>query len=183
MSYFKAYAEPSVSKQAALEHPTDVPIMVLTPPIDATFPCYPGCEVLNEPATELVPIKEEPPVTLPRDNQGRGARMAVVCSGQCARHGGRSDCRGYGGVPCMQPSSVPRCEYPDRCDQEQSRLGQFTKLGLTREETGDDNLGSNSSHAEEFRFGVGYKRDGHHIYDGGYILSSLASRDSGGMSG
>ena len=41
-------------KQAAPERPTDVPIVVLTPLIDATFPCCPGCEVLNEPVTELV---------------------------------------------------------------------------------------------------------------------------------
>ena len=79
-------------------------------------------------------------------------------------------------------STVPRREYPDQCEQEQSCLGRFAKLGLAGEETGDDKSGSDSSHAEEFRFGVGYKRDGHHIYDGGCILSPLASRDSGGMS-
>ena len=90
MSNFKAYAEPSVPEQAAPERPTDVPIVVLTPPIDATFPCCLGCEVLNEPVTELVPIKEEHPVTLPHNNQG--ARMATVCSGQRARRGGHSDC-------------------------------------------------------------------------------------------
>ena len=95
------------------EHPTDVPIVVPTPPIDATFPCCPGCEVLNEPVTELVPIEEEHPVSLPRDNQGRGARMATVRSGQRACRGGRSDRRGYGGVARMQPSAVPRREYPD----------------------------------------------------------------------
>ena len=86
MSYFKAYAEPS-----APECPTDVLIVVPTPAIDATFPCCPGCEVLNEPVTELVPIEEEHLVTLPHDNQGRGMRMAVVRSGQRTRHGGRSD--------------------------------------------------------------------------------------------
>ena len=96
-----------------LEHLTDVPIVVPMPPIDATFPCCPGCEVLNEPVTELIPIEEDHLVTLPRDNQGRGAQIAAVRSGQCARHGGRSDCQGYGGVAHMQPSSVPRCEYPD----------------------------------------------------------------------
>ena len=37
----------------------------------------------------------------------------------------------------MQSSSVPRHEYPDQCDQEQSRLGQFAKFGLAGEETGD----------------------------------------------
>ena len=82
----------------------------------------------------------------------------------------------------MQPSAVPRHKYPDRCEQEQSRLGQFAKLGLTREETGDNESGSDSSHAEEFQFGVGYKRDGHCVYNGGCVLSPLASRDSGGMS-
>ena len=35
---------------------------------------------------------------------------------------------------------------------------------------------------EEFRFGVGFKRDGHRIRDGGCILSPLASGDSGGAS-
>ena len=68
--YFEAYAEPSVPEQATPERPTDVPIVVPSPPIDATFPCCPGCEVLNEPVTELVPIEEEHPVSLPRDNQG-----------------------------------------------------------------------------------------------------------------
>ena len=60
MLYFEAYGEPSVPEQAALEHPMDVPIVVPTPPIDASFLCCPGCEVLNEPVTELVPIEEEP---------------------------------------------------------------------------------------------------------------------------
>ena len=57
-------------EQAAPEHPTDVPIVVPTPPINAAFPCCPGCEVLNEPVTELVPIEEDHPVTLPHNNQG-----------------------------------------------------------------------------------------------------------------
>ena len=169
-------------EQAAPERPTDVPIVVPSPRIDATFPCCPGCEVLNEPVTELVPIEEEHPTSLPRDNQGRGARMAVVRSGQHARRGGRSDCRGYGGVARMQPSIVPRCEYPDQCEREQSRLGRFAKFGLAGEETGDDKSGSNSSHAEEFRFGVGFKRNGRRIRDGGCVLSPLASGDSGGVS-
>ena len=83
----------------------------------------------------------------------------------------------------MQPSVVPRREYPDLCKQEQSRLRRFTKFGLTREETGDDNSGSNSSHAKEFRFGVGYKRDGCCLHDGRCILSPLADREFGGTSG
>ena len=127
-----------MSEQAAPEHPTDVPIVVPTLPIDATFPCCPGCEVLNEPVTELVPIEEEHPVSLPRDNQGQGARMAAVHSGQRACRGGHSDRQGYGGIAHMQPSTVPRREYPDRCEREQSRLGWFAKFGLAGEETGDD---------------------------------------------
>ena len=169
-------------EQAALERPTDVPIVVPSPPIDATFPCCPGCEVLNELVTELVPIEEEHLINLPCDNQGRGARMVAVRSGQRARRGGRPDHRGYGGVARMQLSTVPRREYPDRCEREQSRLGRFAKFGLAGEETGDDKLGSDSSHAEEFRFGVGYKRDGRRIRDGGCVLSPLASGDSGGAS-
>ena len=128
--------------------------MVPTPPINATFPCCPGCEVLNEPVTELVPIKEEHPVGLPCDNQGQGVRMAMVRSGQRAHYGGCSDCRGYRGVAYMQPSTVPRREYPDQCKREQSRLGRFAKFGLTGEETGDDDSGSNSSHAGEFSLGA-----------------------------
>ena len=170
-------------EQATPEHPTDVPIVVPSPPVDTMFPCCPGCEVLNEPVTKLVPIEEEHPISLPCDNQGRGARMAAVRSGQHARRGGRSDRQGYGGVARMQPSIVPRCEYPDRCEREQSRLGQFAKFGLAGEETGDDKSGSDSSHAEEFRFGVGFKRDGCCIRDGGCVLSPLASGDSGGASG
>ena len=83
----------------------------------------------------------------------------------------------------MQPSTVPRHKYPDRCEREQSRLGRFTKFGLAGEETGDNDSGSNSSHAEEFQFGVGYKRDGHHVHNGGCILSPLASKESGGTFG
>ena len=82
----------------------------------------------------------------------------------------------------MQPSAVPRREYPDRCEQEQSRLGRFTKFGLAGEETGDNESGSDTSHAEEFRFRVGYKRDGRRIRDGRCVLSPLASGDSGGTS-
>ena len=85
-------------EQAAPERPTDVPIVVLTPPVDATFPCCPGCEVLNEPVTKLVPIEEEHLVSLSCDNQGQGARMAAVRSSQRARCGGHSDRQGYGGV-------------------------------------------------------------------------------------
>ena len=68
--YFEAYAEPSVPEQAAPERPTDVPIVVPTPPIDAMFPCCLGCEVLNEPVTELVPIEEDHPAAVPHNNQG-----------------------------------------------------------------------------------------------------------------
>ena len=132
--------------------------------------------------TELVPIEEEHPVNLPRDNQGRGARMTAVRFGQHARRGGRSDRRGYGGVACMQPSIVPRRKYPDQCEREQSRLGRFAKFGLAGEETGDDESGSDSSHAEEFRFRVGYKRGGRRIRDGRCVLSPLAGGDSRGMS-
>ena len=141
-----------------------------------------GCEVLNEPVTELVPIEEDHLVMLPRDNQGHGVRMAMVCSGQCAHCGGCSDHRGYGGIVHMQPSAVPRHKYPDRYKQEQSCLRWFAKFGLAREETGDDNLGSDSSHAREFWFRVGYKRDGCCIHDGGCVLSALVSGESGGMS-
>ena len=73
------------------ERPTDVPIVVPTPPINAMFPYCPGCEVLNKPVTELVPIEEDHPVAVPRNNQGQGVRMAAVRSGQRARHGGCSD--------------------------------------------------------------------------------------------
>ena len=82
----------------------------------------------------------------------------------------------------MRPSTVPRHEYPDQCKREQSRLGRFAKLGLTGEETGDDESGSDSSHAEEFQFGLGYKRDGRRIRNGGCVLSPLASGDSRGTS-
>ena len=106
----------------------------------------------------------------------------MVCSGQHAHHGGRSDCQGYGGIAHMQPSSVPRREYPDQCKWEQSCLGWFAKFGLAREETGDNDSGSDSSHAEEFWFRVGYKRNGCRVHDGGCVLSPLASGESGGMS-
>ena len=109
--------------------------------------------------------------------------MAMVCFGQHAHRGGHSDRQGYGGVACMQPSTVPRCEYPDQCDQEQSHLGWFAKFRLTGEETGDEGSASDSSHAGEFWFRVGYKRDGRHIHYGGSIISSLVSQESGGMSG
>ena len=39
--------------------------MVPTLLIDETFLCCPGCKVLNEPVTELVPIEEDHPVILP----------------------------------------------------------------------------------------------------------------------
>ena len=166
-------------KQAAPEHPTDIPIIVPTPPVDALFPCCPDCEVLNELVTELIPIEEEHPVSVPRDNQGRGVRMAVVRSSQHACRGGCSDCHGYGGVAHMQPSAVPRCKYPGRCEQEQSRLRRFAKLGLAGEETGDDGSGSDSSHTEEFRFGVGYKRDGRCVRNGGCIVSPFTGGRGG----
>ena len=89
--YFEAYAKLSVPEQAAPEHPTDVLIVVPMPLVDATFLCCPGCKVLNELVTELVPIEEDHPVTLPRNNQGRGARMAMVRFSQHARPGGYSD--------------------------------------------------------------------------------------------
>ena len=69
----------------------DVPIVVLTPLVDATFLCCPGCEVLNKLVTKLVPIEEDHPVTLPHNNQGWNTRMAMVRSGQHARRGGHSD--------------------------------------------------------------------------------------------
>ena len=57
---------------------------------------------------------------------------------------------------------------------------QFAKFRLTGEETGDDDSESDSSHAKEFQFGVGYKRDGCCIHNGGCVLSPLVSRESGG---
>ena len=111
-SYYDMYVALPI-EQLALEAPTNVPIVVPTPPIDVTFPCCPGCEVLNEPVTELVPIEEDHPITLPHDNQGQAVKMQAVCSGQCACCGGCSDCQGYGGIACMQPSTVPRHKYPD----------------------------------------------------------------------
>ena len=83
----------------------------------------------------------------------------------------------------MQLSLVPKHEYPGRCEQEQNCLRCFTNFGLAGEETGDKGSASNSSHAKEFQFRVGYWRDGSHVRDGGCVLSSLASRESGGMSG
>ena len=68
MSYFEAYADPSVPEQAAPERPTDILIIVPTPPINAMFPCCPGCEALNEPVTELILIEEDHPVTVPCNN-------------------------------------------------------------------------------------------------------------------
>ena len=185
MLYFEAHAEPSVPEQATLECSMDVPIVVPTPPINVTFPCCPGCETPNEPVMELVPIEEDHPVTLPCNNQGQGARMATVRSGQHACCGGHSDHQGYGGVSCMQPSAVPRHEYPDRCEREQSHLRQFTKFGLAREETGDDDSGSNSSHAREFWFGMGYKREGATFTMGGasylpWLVGSLEERPGEG---
>ena len=70
MLYFEAYAEPSVPKQATPERPMDVPIVVPTLLINATFPCCSGCEVLNEPVTKLIPIEEDHLVMLPCNNQG-----------------------------------------------------------------------------------------------------------------
>ena len=69
----------------------DVPIIVPTLLINAFFPCCPGCEVLNKPVMTLVPIEEDHLVKLPHNNQGQGARMATVRSGQRACHGGHSD--------------------------------------------------------------------------------------------
>ena len=63
------------------------------------------------------------------------------------------------------------------------RESRVTKFGLAGEKTGDDDSGSDSSHAREFWFGVGYKRDGYHIHDRGCVLSPLASGEPGGMSG
>ena len=182
-SYFEAYAELSVPEQAALEYPTDVPIVVPTLLVDMTFLYCPECKMLKKPVTELVPIEEEYPIVLPCNNQGQGTRMATVRSGQCACCGGCSNCQGYRGIARMQPSSVPRHEYPDQCEQEQSCLGRFAKFGLAREETGDEESASDSSHAEEFWFRVGCKRDGCCIHDGGCVLSPLASGESGGTSG
>ena len=82
----------------------------------------------------------------------------------------------------MQPSTVPRCKYPDQCKREQSCLRQFAKLRLAGEETGNEESASNSSHAGGFQSGVGYKRDGYYIHHGGSIVSSLVSGESGGMS-
>ena len=89
-SYYDAYIALLV-EQLPPEAPTDVPIVVPIPLVDATFPCCPGCEVLNKPVTELIPIEEDHPITLPHNNQGQAARMATVHSGQHAHCGGCSD--------------------------------------------------------------------------------------------
>ena len=113
---FKVYADLGVPGQPLPKHPTDIPITVPTPLIDVSFPCCPSCEVLNELVTELVPIEEAHPVVLPANNQGRAVRWQVVCGLQQAFCGLWSDCRGYGGIACMQLSVIPRHEYPDQCD-------------------------------------------------------------------
>ena len=82
----------------------------------------------------------------------------------------------------MQPSTAPRHEYPDQYTQEQSCLRRFDKFRLTGEETGDKGSSSDSSHAKEFWFRVGYKRDGCCIHYGGSVVSSLVSGKSGGTS-
>ena len=64
MSYYNAYVASPV-EQPALEVPTNIPIVVPTLPIDATFPCCPGCEVLNELVTKVVLIEEDHPIVLP----------------------------------------------------------------------------------------------------------------------
>ena len=68
-SYYDTYVALLV-EQPVPEAPTDVPIVVPTPPIDVTFPCCPGCKVLNEPVTELVLIEEDHPIVLLHNNQG-----------------------------------------------------------------------------------------------------------------
>ena len=65
------YTESSGCGQPSPECPTNIPIVVPMPPINATFPCCPGCEVLNEPVTKLVPIEEDYPIMLPHNNQGQ----------------------------------------------------------------------------------------------------------------
>ena len=69
VSYYDMYVASPV-EQPAPEAPTDVPIVVLTLPIDATFLYCPSCKVLNKPVTKLVPIEEDHPVELPCNNQG-----------------------------------------------------------------------------------------------------------------
>ena len=83
---------------------------------------------------------------------------------------------------CNLPQSQ---DASTQTDVSESRVisGGSPSSGLPREETGDNDLGSDSSHAEEFQFGVGYKRDGCCIHNGGCVLSPLASGESGGMSG
>ena len=63
----------------------------------------------------------------------------------------------------------------------QSHLRWFAKFRLAREETGDDDSGSDSSHAREFQFGVGYKRDGCCVHNGRYVLSPLATLGAKGV--
>ena len=94
------------------------------------------------------------------------ASIAVDCDGVEGACGGRE-------VLSISLLMRPRSDCGRSCER---------VIGLAREETGDSESGSDSSHAEEFRFGVGYKRDGHHICDGGCVLSPLASRDSRGTS-
>ena len=111
-SYYDAYVT-SVVEQPALEAPTNILIVVPTPLINAMFLCCPGCEIPNKLVMELVPIKEDHPIELPHNNQCQATRMGVVHTGQHAHQGGHSDHQGYGGVACMQPSTVPRHKYPD----------------------------------------------------------------------
>ena len=112
MSYYDVYVALPVERPA-LEAPTNVLLVVPIPLINMMFPCCPGCKVLNEPVTELVPIEEDYPVVLPCNNQGQAMRMGAVHTGKHAHMRGCSGCQRYGGVAHMQPSSVPRCKYPD----------------------------------------------------------------------
>ena len=89
--YFEAYGGAPAMGQPSLEHPTDVLIVVLTLPINTTFPCCPGCEVLNELVVDVVPIDEPHPIVLPVNNQGCAVRRQVVHTSQCGHCGGRSD--------------------------------------------------------------------------------------------
>ena len=66
-SYYEVYG-PSIEEQPAPEAPINVPIVILTPPINAIFLCCPGCEVLNKLVTELVLIEEDYPVVLSCNN-------------------------------------------------------------------------------------------------------------------
>ena len=116
-----AYAKPSIPEQVAPECLTDMPIVVPTLPIDATFPCCSGCETLNEPMTKLVPIEEDHLVMLPRNNQGCGTRMAMVHSSQCAHHGG---CQGV--TPSNSKGGLPAPEAKART-QEGSVKAELTQ--------------------------------------------------------